>query len=463
MAKPPPMGHNGGFSFESREDLPPDLPKLHFAKIFLRDVLDDVLKLPNDERGFYLTALLVMYKEMEGLPADDKQAAMSMLLDVRQYRNLKAKVLARGLIYERPTGRVSNKRFEAEICSYVTEFKNRHEAAVEREQKKRLAPASRADLRDVSESSRRSPRELRDISGTSPGEIAPDFSKFPNKNNEDATTSGARENHEVDLRARVTRVRVRSIEQASKQDSLERGRERDADEDALPPKVAQAARMLAAMFGSDDEPDFDRGLSVAQTWAASFSPDDVLDAAMDFQARRADRSEPRPISERLFGEYVRQAPINRQRRFAEPPVVDKDRLDQAPQPAMSPGEICEGIAIAPDGAVRLSNGVEQEWLRKFDGNSDLLEAVLLKVPPKLRPPGRIGVSIRQQILAVLGDAHENHIQRRANTLHAVDRREASRAPRVANNSTSEPSPQAESRQERIARQMREAAAQGSKP
>ena len=170
MNKPPPMGHNGGFAFDARSDIPKDVPRLFFFKCAIQDVLDDILKMPKDERGVYMTALLVMYKEMEGLPADDKMAAMSLGLDVREWRHIKPKLIARGVLYERQSGRISNHRFEAEISAYVTEFKNRREAAIEREQKKR----------ETVKIAERSPRDRADIAERSPGCRA-DVADFPRR------------------------------------------------------------------------------------------------------------------------------------------------------------------------------------------------------------------------------------------------------------------------------------------
>lgn len=220
MSNAPPVGHNGYFSFEQRSDLPPDLPKLHYFKCYHQDLLDDLLKMPLEERGFYITALLTMYKEMEALPADDKMASLTMggAMDIRQYRRMKQKLIERGLMYIRPSGRVSNRRFEAEICEYVTEFKNRREAAIEREAKKRLAPVAERSFGglppEVRQKSGRSPGEVREKSPGSPAEVHGDFSKNINKNNEATTTrhttSGPQADHETPPRARVTIVRLSS-------------------------------------------------------------------------------------------------------------------------------------------------------------------------------------------------------------------------------------------------------------
>lgn len=144
MYKPPPAGHNGSPTYETRADLPPDIPALDWWKCVSRDFLADILRLPLDERGFYVSAIMVMYDNMEMLPSDDRIAAGQLALDVRSYRAMKAKLLARvggkseqPLLYVRPSGRVSNRRYEAEIAAYVDTIKAKREAAKERERKKR--------------------------------------------------------------------------------------------------------------------------------------------------------------------------------------------------------------------------------------------------------------------------------------------------------------------------------------
>jgi hypothetical protein len=55
---------------------------------------------------------------------------------------MKAALLGRPkCLIEKPSGRVSNERFEEEVTAYVTEFKNRQTAAFEREGKRKVTPA----------------------------------------------------------------------------------------------------------------------------------------------------------------------------------------------------------------------------------------------------------------------------------------------------------------------------------
>lgn len=152
------LGHNGAPTYETRGDLPNDLPPLEWFKCNAKEFLDDLLRLPLDERGFFASAVMVMYAEMETLPADDRMAAHRLAMDVRSYRAMIRKLMERRsttsqrpLLYKRPSGRVSNHRYDAEITAYVESVKKRREAASDREAKRRSKPQSNAatSLRDV--------------------------------------------------------------------------------------------------------------------------------------------------------------------------------------------------------------------------------------------------------------------------------------------------------------------------
>lgn len=155
MSKPS-HGHNGAPVYECRNDLPEKTPPLEWFKCNPKDVLDDLLRLPLDERGFYATAWLAMYSEMEMLPADDRMAAHRLGMDVRSYRPYLAKLLERRsatsnvpLLYRRPSGRISNHRYEEEITAYVDVVKKRKEAASDREAKRKIRVASSPQSADA--------------------------------------------------------------------------------------------------------------------------------------------------------------------------------------------------------------------------------------------------------------------------------------------------------------------------
>lgn len=198
------------------------------------------------------------------------------------------------------------------------------------------------------------------------------------------------------------------------------GAEIGSDEGALDPKIGQAATMLAVLVGSETDPDHDRAMKLAEKWAKVYSPEDVLDAVMDYEAKRADRSEYRPISEQLFGSYVRQAKINREKR-ASGAVEVVEKLAPRELPV---GEIENGIVRDQNGDITLVNGVRDEWLERFGGNERLLSLALIRAGGEIRPNSTI--SLGAQIKSALAHDCRDIILREQNTAKAVDRRESQR-------------------------------------
>lgn len=406
MAKPPPMGHNGGFTFDSRSDIPSDVPRMFFFKFGIQDVLDDILRMPKEERGVYLTALIVMYKEMEGLPADDKMAAMSLGLDVREWRHIKPKLIARGVLYERPSGRISNRRFEAEISAYVMEYKNRREAAIERERKRKeggkLSPRSARDRADIAERSPTYRADVAEMSATFPAGTGDDFSKKNNKNNGSPTTREARDEHEGSARARdllvtsyESEIEVPTNKPTNRAPcALEAG---PSKEKALDPRIATAIKILATLFGSETDPDHDKGYAVAMLWSQAFPAGDVLDGVMDFEARKRDRTEHRPTSEHLIGQYIRQSQRSRLGRGEA-----AEKVDPTPAIKVEPGPLGEGMALAPDGRIVMAPEVRAQWVNDFGGDERALDLTLMEAAAHLRSNG--GESPAVQILGRLGRA-----------------------------------------------------------
>jgi hypothetical protein len=140
---------------------------------------------------------------------------------------------------------------------------------------------------------------------------------------------------------------------------------------------------------------------------------------MDFVARKADRTEIRQFSERLFGEYVRQAPINRRNRMSLPPPADKPALKALPV-----GKVADGIALTEGGEVELSNGVRQEWLKEFGGNEQLLKMSLIKAASRIRT--NTTTAIGMQILGSMAEDCKDMVLREKNAVKAA----AARLPSV---------------------------------
>ena len=229
MISNPGPGHNSlaPMTFDSAADLPRDIPRMHYFKCDIDALWDVLVEMPLEMGGFYMRAILSMYKHMEGLPADDEVARMRLGgMDIRTYRRLKAVLLARPkCLVERPSGRISNGRFEEEIISYVTEFKKRRDAAIEREAQKRSAQRSRELPGKVGQKSAELRPEVPAKSAGSPPNIRRDVFEILNEINMGPTTVLA----EIDQsggqtvvpHARVIRTIVREEKEESQTQSLD--------------------------------------------------------------------------------------------------------------------------------------------------------------------------------------------------------------------------------------------------
>lgn len=234
---PHPFDHNQFVAIESRDDLPPGLPAMHFFKCDIEALHKAVMKMPLELGGFYVRALLAMYREMSPLPADDQQARAMLGVDVRTYRRLKRDLLEiPGCLIEKPSGRISNNRFEEEITAYVIEYRNRQRAARAREEKKRAAettqttepanfqPTSAELPANFEPTSAELPADLRPISVELPPELTDDLSKKRNEINGGNSTTLPQPDHSSGttdgLRARVleSRTRVRVIKKEEEEE-----------------------------------------------------------------------------------------------------------------------------------------------------------------------------------------------------------------------------------------------------
>jgi uncharacterized protein YdaU (DUF1376 family) len=140
-------------------------PKLRWVKLNVTEVLEGIEELSWEQRGYYLTALFKMYARMGGLPADDYEGAKAMRCDVRFFRRLRDQIIASGKFYVED-GLLKNSRVEREITDYVREFKKRRDAALAREEKKRVAAV---ELRSTSGELR---GDFGETSGRSSGEVS---------------------------------------------------------------------------------------------------------------------------------------------------------------------------------------------------------------------------------------------------------------------------------------------------
>lgn len=199
-----PQRHNGGPPIIDDED---GQIRMLFARVHISDLLNGIRTLSMEERGFYMTALFLMYDRMGTLPADDRHAAMMIGCEIRTYKRLKARMVALGKFYDTGEG-LSNRRVEAEITAYCSEFKARRDAALKRENERRKARAkSDAESQGAipvvgeigptlpgssAEVGPKLPGSSTEVSLTLPGssaEVAPQVSENVNEINETSTTS----------------------------------------------------------------------------------------------------------------------------------------------------------------------------------------------------------------------------------------------------------------------------------
>lgn len=156
------IGDNGGPPLD--DDGP---AKLRWVKVNVAELLEGIEELTLEQRGYYLTALFKMYARMGGIPADEREGAKVMRLDVRAFRRLRDHITGLGKFYVED-GLLKNSRVEHEIIDYVREHKRRQEAALLREQRKRemqkFSETSGELPADFSETSPRSSKEVRETS-----------------------------------------------------------------------------------------------------------------------------------------------------------------------------------------------------------------------------------------------------------------------------------------------------------
>lgn len=184
------IGHNGPPVFECAEDIE-DVPNMYYVKFDIEALWKVLEQLPLDVGGLYMRMLLAMYRGMEALPGDDREALIRLgRVDIRTYRRVKEILLAHphGLKVT-PSGRISNSRFEQEVSAYVIEYRNRRDAAKAREERKRQAEGDgKIGGTEPEMSAKRSGNHLGDVGATLPNRPAERNEKTNNINGGHTTT-----------------------------------------------------------------------------------------------------------------------------------------------------------------------------------------------------------------------------------------------------------------------------------
>lgn len=337
MHDPLPFNHNGPPAYDSADDLPPGIPRMHYFKCDIEALWGVLVEMPLELGGFYMRALLAMYKSMEGLPADDNVARMRLGgMDIRTYRRMKAALLDRPKCFiEKPSGRVSNERFEEEVTSYVTEFRNRQKAAFEREEKRKektTPKGTSGELRpNFGQKSDGSRPEVYPISGKLPTNQSADLSKKDNEIN-DATTRVLAQSDHSETTADGLRARVLELELESKRREESKqpvpdsdSASRDVATTRAPPNYKELERRLVetagpALASMASFPGL-MNLSDPISWISSGADLelDVLPAVAFVSAKTLASRSPRPIkSWAYFRNAVADFKANRERGLPPP-------------------------------------------------------------------------------------------------------------------------------------------------
>lgn len=328
------IGHNNP-PIETAADLPAGMPKMHYFKCDIAAARKATFDKPLDVRGAFWSAMLAMYEYMEPLPADDSMAQMRLgIKDVRTYRAVKKIMLNLGMLYQLPSGRLSNQRFEDEIAAYVTEFRNRQEAAKIREEKARVARGTRGNRPGIDrESTSNRPRiDLKSPANRPPIEdrLNVDLSKKTNEN-KGATTTIVPErtpqtDHEAPLRARVLELELDSKGKKERNtgqpetppESLRAGGQDDLGElPGLNGSTSAIVRTIAtwiAPFGCP--PDINTARRTVGEAIQHYGAEAVRDGFVDYKSDMDDGKVRVPSLKGLYG-FIRQAK-NRPPKAARP-------------------------------------------------------------------------------------------------------------------------------------------------
>ena len=330
------IGHNHP-PFETIADLPEDLPKMHFFKNDIQAFRKAIVDKPLDVRGAFFSAILAMYEYMEPIPADDHMAMLRVgIHNTKLWRRVKAELISHGLVQVTPGGRLTNHRFEAEITSYVVEFKNRREAALERERKAKVARATKGDKPATNPLAtelqpRSNPVANEFQGGNNSFETAqkPSFDvKKDNNFNGDHTTRrpqpAPQDDHESRIRARVLELE-REKEKKEKKEYSPPDRPPEYPAGGHPPRggvpgLNEATSVVVeqlAQWLSPFAPDVTTAMRMVGEWVKQYGPEAVRDGYADYKAEISERRMRVPTAKGLLS-FIKQSELNLRRR-APPP------------------------------------------------------------------------------------------------------------------------------------------------
>lgn len=425
-----------------------------YARFFPSDWRSGCFNLNLEEEGLYIRSCAWMYDTGQAIPGNDATAAKLLNVQVQKYTKVMSSLIEKGKMI-RAQGMILNKRVVDEIDKFRMQQNARSEAAKKRERDRKNqieTDATRAILNarnqgtfDLRSGETPPPTPLPTppptwggLPGGYPqptplGSIEGEAKK-DNENNE--CGSGPCQSPTTTVadagKSRIQKPLREEKKEKEKDQSINqsRGGGRASDdgvpgEGSIDPELGNAIRLLAEVVGSPEDPDFEKADRLAKRWAATDGARAVLDATLDWIAKKSDRSEFRAFSEALFGGYVRQAVKNASGRDAGAGATTPHGVVQKPATRLlSPGDRYGNFTISGDGQIEIEPAAKLEWLRRFGNDAASLDLAMIGIKGKLRINSP--TPIEAQIEGMLSDRALDIRQRSRNYQEAAER---NRSPR----------------------------------
>lgn len=138
-------------------------------KCYPSSFLDGTDHMSAEDFGWYVRFIFRLYMRLGSIPADTRDGARVMRMDVRPFARVRDKLLAAGKLYL-DGDMLRNRRTDVEIAAFFDAMKRRREAARTREDRKRQ---NIVRVADAIEREQRSMVELHSTSGGLPADFRP--------------------------------------------------------------------------------------------------------------------------------------------------------------------------------------------------------------------------------------------------------------------------------------------------
>lgn len=401
-----------------------ELGGVTYARFFPSDWRTGCIDLNLEEEGLYMRCCMFMYDTGQPIPGDDSTAARMLRVQINKYTKVMNALLAKGKMM-RAQGVIINERVLREIDEYRQTKSAREIAAKKREQIKRELERQKARNATPNPMANPLANPLANptpypganpggnpggmpggsLGGNPPGTPQDGHGVHPkNINDFNGTASDDCSQDTSRLAQGMPYARATPLPLPSPLPSPESKNHThthtsaaapagggagigdvDDETEKLDPDLRRAADILAPIFGSASEPDFDAAYRCVSDFAQSsiYTLEDVVNAAMDVGSHKS-RGDARAwtVTPRSFGNWVRQA--KKDRTQSEASSIHSEKAP-APVRRIPPGEFAPGFVMGEDGRVTLINGKRAEWLERFGDNATLLDMTLIAASNNIKP------------------------------------------------------------------------------